>query len=253
MSDAGNPFLSISRPVAGARLRLFCFPHAGGAASLFRLWHAGLPAGVEVCGVQLPGREARWREEVFTDVDALLAELIPAFAPLLDVPFALFGHSMGALLAFELARELRRRRLAAPVHLFTSGRRAPQTRERGYDIHQLPDAQFLDEIIQRYDGIPQIILEEPELLRVYLRALRADFALIETHRYRAEPPLACPVSVVSGLDDTSVTLDELLAWRVHTDDDFRLELLPGGHFYFHKTSAQLLRSLSRDIAPLLET
>lgn len=253
MTAVGNPFLSISRPVADARFRLFCFPHAGGAASLFRLWHAGLPACVEVCGVQLPGREARWREEVFTNVDALLGLLVPALAPLLDVPFALFGHSMGALLAFELTRELRRRGLPAPAHLFASGRRAPQTPDRGYDIHQLSDAEFLDEIITRYDGIPQIILDEPELLRVYLRALRADFALIETHRYRAEPPLACPVSVVNSLDDPSVTLDELLAWRVQTDNFFRLELLPGDHFYFHKNPAQLLRSLSRDLAPLLET
>lgn len=253
MSTVSNPFLSIARPVGDARLRLFCFPHAGGAASLFRLWHTGLPACVEVCGVQLPGREARWREEVVTDAGALLDLLVPVIAPLFDVPFALFGHSMGALLAFELTRELRRRRMPAPVHLFASGRRAPQTPDRGSDIHQLSDAEFLDAIRHRYDGIPQIILEEPELLRVYLRALRADFALIETHRYRAEPPLGCPVSVVNSLDDPSVTLDELLAWRVQTENFFRLELLPGDHFYFHKNPAQLLRSLSRDLAPLLET
>lgn len=252
MSTVSSPFLSISRPVADARLRLFCFPHAGGAASLFRLWHAGLPAGVEVCGVQLPGREGRWREEVVTDADALLSLLAPALTPLFDVPFALFGHSMGALLAFELTRELRRRELPAPVHLFASGRRAPQTPDRGPDIHQLPDAEFLEQIITRYDGIPKIVLDEPELLRVYLRALRADFTLLETHRYRPGPPLGCPVSVVNSLDDPSVTLDELLAWRAQTENFFRLELLPGDHFYFHKNPAQLLRSLSRDLTPLLE-
>ena len=251
MSKVSNPFLSIPRPVADARLRLFCFPHAGGAASLFRLWHTGLPASVEVCGVQLPGREARWREEVFTDVDTLLGVLVPALAPLLDLPFALFGHSMGAVLAFELARELRRRGMPAPLHLFLSGHRAPQTPEGRFNIHQLPDAEFLEQIVMRYDGIPKIILEEPELLRIYLRALRADFALLETYPYRAEPPLGCPLSVVNSLDDPSVTLEELVAWREQTEDFFRLELLPGAHFYFHKDPAQLLRSLARDLAPLV--
>ncbi|HEX8190449.1 MAG TPA: alpha/beta fold hydrolase [Pyrinomonadaceae bacterium] len=249
MSKVSNPFISVSRPVGDARLRLFCFPHAGGGASLFRLWHAGLPARVEVCGVQLPGREGRWREEPFTEMGALLGALAPAIIPLCDVPFALFGHSMGALVAFELVRELRRRGLRAPAHLFISGRRAPRTPERGSDIHRLPDAEFLEQIVSRYEGIPKIILEEPELLRVYLRALRADFALLETHAHRPGPPLDCPVSVISGLDDPSVTLDELLAWRTETAKFFRLELLPGDHFYFQKEPAQLLRSLSRDLAP----
>lgn len=254
MKPVNNPFVSISKPVEDPRLRLFCFPHAGGGASLFRLWHAGLPSGLEVCGVQLPGREGRWREEVVTNVDVLIRLLIPALEPLLDVPFALFGHSMGAVAAFELIRELRRRSLPEPSHFFVSGRRAPQLPARESDIHQLSDAAFLERIMARYDGIPKIILEEPELLRVYLRSLRADIALLETYRYRHESPLpGCPLTVVNGLDDPSVTLDELLAWRSLTSNFFRFELLPGDHFYFHKDPARLLRSLSRDLTPLVES
>lgn len=248
---AANGWIQVAHPAESPRLRLFCLAHAGGGAALFRTWHEELPGTVEVCGIQLPGRESRWKEPPIPDLRRVLDQLIPALQSRLHIPFAIYGHSMGALLAFELARELRRRGLPAPLALLVSGRQAPYLSDGRREIATLSDAEFLDRICKRYQAIPQVVLDEPELLRIFLPTLRADFTLIETYRYVEEPALSCPVSVYQGRDDVTVSFDQLAGWRTLTSGDFKIELLPGGHFFLQTDRLPLLRRISRELDLLM--
>jgi medium-chain acyl-[acyl-carrier-protein] hydrolase len=244
-----NPWLIVAKPVAQPRLRMFCLPHAGGGASMFRLWGDSLPEGVEVCGIQLPGREGRWKETAVPDLVRLVDCILPAMR--VDVPFVLYGHSMGSIIAFELGREFRRRGLAGPLHLLVSGRRAPHIPLDHPPIAGLATGEFVAAITRQYNGIPRIIQQDQELLQLFLPMLRADMSVIETYRWRDEEPLDCPLSVFSGIEDRSVTVEQLMAWRGLSKGEFRLELLPGDHFFPQTRRDQLLRSIARDLVGLL--
>jgi medium-chain acyl-[acyl-carrier-protein] hydrolase len=163
-------------------------------------------------------------------VAPLVQALADVVRPLTDRPYALFGHSMGALLSFELARELRRQGLPAPRHLFVSGRRAPHLPPARRGLHLLPDGEFLEEL-RRLEGTPAEFFAEAELVQLALPALRADFELCDAYVYAPDSPLACPVTALGGTSDPGVAADDLDAWREHTTGDFRRHLLPGGHFY----------------------
>ena len=190
------------KPNPAARLRLFCFPHAGGGALTYRMWPEALPADVEVCAVQLPGRDGRIEDPAIDNLDALVDALVPELLPLLDRPFALFGHSMGAMISFEVARRLRARQLAVPQRMFVSGRRAPQLppedERRTFD---LPKDEFVEEL-GRLNGTPREVLEHPELLELLLPILRADFSVCQTYVYAPGEPLDVPITVLGGLEDT---------------------------------------------------
>jgi medium-chain acyl-[acyl-carrier-protein] hydrolase len=246
-SPATQPWLAVSKPKAAATVRLFCFPYAGGSASLFRRWSLTLPAHVEVCPVQLPGRESRFREKPFTRCMPLVEALAEALRPELDKPFAFFGHSMGALLAFELARLLRQLHGLSPVHLFVSGRRAPQTGPDDEQLHSLPDAALL-EALGRLKGTPPQILENAELMELLLPMLRADFAVCETYRYTPQPPLSCPITVFGGLHDPKASREHLDAWSGQTSAAFRMRMFAGDHFFLHSVEASLLQALSEELS-----
>jgi medium-chain acyl-[acyl-carrier-protein] hydrolase len=232
-----------------ARLRLFCFPYAGGGASAYRGWAAALPADVEVCPVQLPGRESRLREPAFSRPEPLIIALADALQAHLDLPFAFFGHSMGALLSFEIARELRRRGGSLPLHLFLSGRRAPQVPSREEDIHDLPEPEFVARL-RELNGTPEEVLQHSELMRLLVPVLRADFAVNETYVYQPGEPLEMSISVFGGLADAEVTRDDLEGWREQTRGVFRLRMLPGDHFFLHGARDLLTESVARDLAAL---
>lgn len=226
-------------------MRLFCFSYAGGAASVYREWPALLPAFIDVCPVQLPGRENRLGEAPRSDLNALAGELDEHLSPWLDKPYAFFGHSLGALIAFELARTMRRRGGAAPRHLFASARRAPHFRPQEPFMHTQPQ----DELVRRlrvYDGTPEEILANREFMAVFAPVIRADFALYERHTYVEEPPLACDLTVFGGTDDGESSDDRLEAWRSHAAGAFRLRLFPGGHFFLNEpdTRAELLADIA---------
>jgi medium-chain acyl-[acyl-carrier-protein] hydrolase len=229
-----------------APLRLFCFPYAGGGASVFRGWPQLFGRGVEICAMQLPGRENRIREAPFTDMHLLAARVADELAPLLPgKPFAFFGHSLGAVLAFELARELRRRGLRMPVHLFASAATAPQVVE---DVdpprHTMSDADLVDEL-RRLGGTSAEVLEHEELLALLLPLQRADFTVIETYRYSDEEPLDVPITVFGGLEDSTVTEEKLKPWRVQTRAPFAMKMFPGDHFFLHAHEAALVREIAR--------
>jgi medium-chain acyl-[acyl-carrier-protein] hydrolase len=228
-----------SDPRPDARLRLFCFPYAGGGPSVFREWPACVPPIIEVCAVQLPGRESRLLEPACAALPALVEQLGHAIRPWLDRPFAFFGHSMGALIAFELARRLRTQADPAPTRLFVSAHGAPELRARGPRLHRLSDAKLMLKL-RHLNGTPGEVLANVELMRLLLPALRADCTLCETYRYAPGEPLACGIAALGGSRDPAVAVSELAAWRRHTRGPFELRLFPGDHFYLHSGRAPLL-------------
>jgi len=246
VASAVDSWITCRKPNPQARLRLFCFPYAGGGVSIFRAWPDGLPADVEVCPVQFPGRGTRLMEPPFTRLPSLIQALAEALCPFLDKPFAFFGHSLGALVSFELARQLRRSYAVNPVRLFISADRAPQIPHREPPIHSLPEREFLVEL-RRLKGTPREVFEDEELMQVMLPVLRADFAAYETYGYTIETPLDCPISAFGGLQDQRVRRDDLEAWRDQTSVSFSLRMFPGDHFFLNTTQAPLLGALSQEL------
>lgn len=240
-----NSWLACHKPSPNARLRLFCFPYAGGGAAVFRNWSEGLPNDVELCPVQFPGRGNRLMEPPFTALSPLVQALAQALVPMLDKPFAFFGHSLGALVSFELARELRRHGFQ-PAHLFVSAGRAPHIPHQGMSTHDLPEGKFLEEL-RRLNGTPEEVLKHRELMQIMLPLLRADFSVYETYKYSNEAALNCPISSFGGSRDRRVNQGDLEAWRDQTCDSFSLQMFPGDHFFLHTSQPLLLRVLSEEL------
>jgi len=212
-----------------------------------------LPAEIEVCAAQLPGRGSAIKETPFTDLSEMVSVIAEAIVPYLDLPLAFFGHSMGAMITFELARKLRETQNMQPAHLFISGRRAPQISKDDPITYNLPEPQLIKEL-QRLNGTPAEVLEHPELMQLMLPLLRADFSVVETYRYRPGAPLDCPVTVFGGLQDAEVSRPHLEAWGELTNAAFSLRMLPGDHFFLNTPSAQalLLRAISHELQKHLQ-
>jgi medium-chain acyl-[acyl-carrier-protein] hydrolase len=239
-------WVTFPHSVPGADLRLFCFPYAGGTALVYRTWPFGLPASVEVCAIQLPGHGNRLREPLIDRLPPLLSALMEQLAPYLDKPFAFFGHSMGALISFELARLLRREHQRGPEHLFVSGHRAPQKKREEKRTFELPQAEFIEEL-RRLNGTPREVFEHPELIDLMTPVLRADFAISQTYEYVDESPLDCAITAFGGLRDVDVTREHLEAWGTQTTGDFTVRMFPGDHFFLNSARASLLQTLSLEL------
>ena len=251
MISTTNPHSWIScRRHSDIRFRLFCFPYAGGGTSVFQKWSQHLPSAVEICAVKLPGRESKLNEPPFEELSPMVRTLAQVLRPVLDMPFAFFGHSMGGLISFELARQLRKERRLTPVYLFVSGYRAPQLKDPCPPIHQLPEDAFVSELRDTY-GTPENVLHDPELTKLFLPLLRADFAVCETYTYTDEDPLDCPISVFGGVQDSKVAYDELAAWRAQTNGSFSLRMFPGNHFFLESARIAVLGVLGQTLTDIL--
>lgn len=246
LQDKPNACFLRPRPVNDPRLRLFCFPYAGGSAAIYHQWPARLPTDIELLAVQYPGRASRLREPPCTHLDVLLDGIEQAIGPLLGMPFAFFGHSMGASVAFELTRRLHAAQRPLPTQLFLSGRTAPQCTSLKPPIHLLPDEQFI-EALRTLNGTPAELLEHRELMEMMLPTLRADFQLLETWEYRATAPFDIPISVFGGLDDHSVPTESLDAWAGCTTRKLKRHLFPGDHFFLHQQHPGMLNIIGRAI------
>ncbi|QLE49257.1 thioesterase [Nostoc sp. C057] len=234
-----------------AKLRFFCFPYAGGGTSLFRDWVNGLPSDVEVCQVLLPGHDTRIKEKPFSHLITLIETMVPSLLPYLDMPFVFYGHSMGALLCFEAARRLRKQHNLEPKHLFVSGSRAPQTPCFLKPTHHLPDNLFIDEINKRYKAIPKEILNNQEIMQLFLPVLKADFSIIETYEYTPDLPLNCSISAFGGLQDEMVNIEDIAAWQDQTSGKFTLQMIEGEHFFINHKKPEILKAISEQLVQTL--
>jgi medium-chain acyl-[acyl-carrier-protein] hydrolase len=235
-------------PIVAEVVRLVCLPYAGGGATaVFRAWRNQFAPVAEPCPLELPGRAARLREPPSRRIRELAIALATSLEARRGEPLAFFGHSLGALLAFEVVREMRRRGAPPPRHLFVSSRRGPRIPEPHGAIHEMPDAAFLAEVQRRYDAIPVEVLREPDLMQLLLPTLRADFEMLETYEYAAEEPLECPITAIGGREDPLVPLGALEAWRLETSGPFRLRQFPGGHFYFRAADDDLADLVRRTL------
>ena len=249
-SPAMSPWINCPKPNPGAKLRLFCFPYAGGSALIYQRWPDVLPASIELCAVQLPGRGARHAERPFARIGPLVEAAAENLLPYMDRPFALFGHSIGAIISFELARHLRRKHQLEPVRLLVSGRRAPHVPDTEPPTYDLPEPEFIEKLRQ-LNGTPQEVMEHAELMQLMIPLLRADFAISETYSYYEEAPLSCPISAYGGLQDTEVPRENLEAWREHTTAAFVLRMLPGDHFFINQSQSHLTWMVARELATTL--
>jgi medium-chain acyl-[acyl-carrier-protein] hydrolase len=240
-----SPWFVRFEPLAEAKVRLFCLPYAGGGAAIHRGWQPALPEGVEVWSVRLPGRESRFREPALFRMSALVDALDEQFSTLSETPFAIFGHSLGALTGFELARRVERRGVA-PGHLFVSAHRAPQLPARRASIHLADDDTILRRL-RRYGGTPAEIYDHPDLLAALLPSLRRDFAVSETYRYTDPTLLACSTTAFGGEDDDAADAASVDAWREVVEGKFRSHTFPGGHFYWSDDAGPLLAEISSDL------
>lgn len=250
--DTGSPwfvFCNDERKL-DAEFRLFCFHYAGSGGSIFRPWTKLVSDEVELVAVQLPGRENRLDEPLLHSMELVTGPLADALPPLLDKPFAFFGHSTGALISFELARVLRQRGLPQPELLIVSGQDAPQVKP-AVIRHSLSDPEFI-EILRGCNGTPDVVLKNPALLELLLPRIRADGAVYETYRYdHQQAPLDCPIVVFHGREDGMVNLDELGRWDGETRNTCRHYAFPGGHFFVHEAEEAVIEHINHELKPFL--
>ncbi|MEN9568432.1 MAG: hypothetical protein RLZZ69_3628, partial [Cyanobacteriota bacterium] len=228
------------------RFRLFCFPHAGAGASIFDSWSEKFPSDIEVISIQLPGRENRLEEATVTRLKPLVQTLTPLFEEYLDVPFAFFGHSMGALLGFEVARQLRRQSWSVPNSLFVSAYRAPQIPDLELPIYKLPETKFI-KAISDYQGVSLENLQNLESRQTLISNLKADFEILQTYFYTKEEPLESHIHAFGGIADPKVSRHELAAWKQQTKFDFQLEMFNGNHFFLREAENEVINTIQKAI------
>jgi len=243
-----SPWLRPFSQRRNPRVWLWCLPHAGGSASAYGDWAPALPEDVEICAIQLPGREDRIAEPAFDNAAELADRLWEVMAAELDRPYALFGHSMGALIAFELADRARAAGVE-PRRLLVSGCRAPHLALRCAPRCERPEHEFL-EAVRDLNGAPEAVLADGELMQMMIPTMLSDFRLSELYRYRPRPPLGCPIVAFGGVADAEVTREELGGWACHTAAGFRLCMSPGDHFYLQSAPGRdrLLRLIERELS-----
>jgi len=231
-------------PKSEAMARLVCLPHAGGSATFYLPVSRQLSPDIDVVAIQYPGRQDRRSEPGIADIDELADRVYQEIRPLTEQPLYLFGHSMGAVIGFEVARRLEADGIALAA-LFVSGRRAPSC-HRDERAHLLDDAGLVDEI-RKLAGTEGALLDDPELTYMILPAIRNDYRAVENYRWRPGPKLNCPVFAFIGDSDPKSTTDEASAWREHTSGPFELHVFPGGHFYLNDCAPKLIDMIRKRI------
>lgn len=245
--DTFNNWVTCPRPQSEAKVRLFCLPFAGGGASLYRPWTTQLAPHIEVCPIQLPARENRYSEKAITDAYEMARTIASQMIPFINGRYAIFGHSMGALLAFEISRELARLNANAPERLFVSAHRAPHLPRKRALLHALPDNEFI-ESLKQYGGFPEEILNNQEFIEFVLPTMRSDMTLCDLYAYKnRDERLTMPVEIFAGSEDLEAGPDQMQAWSEHTLGGSRMKIFDGGHFFLRSHSKELLEQISNSL------
>jgi surfactin synthase thioesterase subunit len=246
MASDSDLWIRRYHPAPGSKVQLVCFPHAGGSASFYFPVSAALTPFIDVAAVQYPGRQDRRAEPNVCSIPDLADAIFHAVRPLADRSLAFFGHSMGAILAYEVAVRLEDAGAAPLARLYVSGRRAPSC-QRQESMHQQTDQALIAEL-KHLSGTSSDLLADPEALAMILPAIKSDYRAIETYRPSGTRPLRAPVTAVIGGEDSRVTVDEANAWHRHSTASFDLRVLPGGHFYLIDRSREVIHLIARDLA-----
>jgi surfactin synthase thioesterase subunit len=242
MSSSG---VAILGPVEHPAARILCLPHAGGAASTYNQWHRLVPPDVEVCAIELPGRGSRFKDAALTSMAAVVEHVSALTEPLMDVPYVLLGHSMGAVVALELAR--RRCGTSRPPHaLVVAGCRAPYLpRPHAKPLSELPDEELVREL-SRLEGLPLAMLQMPNFMKTFLPTIRADLRCREQWRDDMRQ-VNIPIHVLGGRGDTAVPHADMEAWKVYSARPIRLRMFDGGHFFVRENQAQVVDYLATQV------
>ncbi|WP_138226274.1 thioesterase II family protein [Paenibacillus algicola] len=243
---AGHPWIHIPEPRPHAQLRLVCLPYAGGNHLIYQHWPQKLSTQIEVLAVKLPGRGERFMEQPLVHLDEMIDRLLHEIMPYTDKPLALFGHSMGAMIAFELARKLSASRTGQLSHLFVSAFSAVHLPRPKKGRHLLSDEELKLELRQ-LNGTNEELLNHAELMELYMPVIRADLELCDTYQFRPGEPLDCGITAIGGRKDVGIHEDDLDAWRIHTSRGFELHMLQGDHFFLHPEADLLLRILEHSL------
>jgi medium-chain acyl-[acyl-carrier-protein] hydrolase len=235
-------------------IRLFCFPYAGGSSQTYYTWADKFSDTIELCPIQLPGRGSRFQSPPYRQVDRLIEALAENILPALDRPCAFFGHSMGGIIAYELAHYLGERNEFLPAHLFVSGCRAPTNSANNEKnrIFDLPESEFVEEL-RKLNGIPQKVLNNRALMDILTPLLRADIELVETHKSNSNSPLQCPITAFGGLSDPNLDRDDIKTWDECTSAYFSYHILPGDHFFIKNSEPILLQIVLQHLFDHLTT
>lgn len=225
-----------------AKLRLFCFPYAGGGTTIYSDWADLLPMAIELVCIQPPGRGTHFNTSCINDMELMTSQLASAITPLLDKPFVFFGHSLGSRVAFELAAKLKSLNYNLPNHFIASGSRAPHKRVNKRPIHNLTNKEFIAEL-KRLNGTPTVILENQELMEFLMPMLRADFEIAYSHQYEGKQKINCPVSIFGGTEDKDVSLDDLNSWTDLFSQENEIQTFKNGHFFIDSMREQVLKSV----------
>lgn len=225
------------------KMRILFFPYACGGASIYRTWSQFFPSEIEVIPVQLPGRENRISEKPYSSLTELTDHLFESFKPLYDKPIALFGHSMGSLISYELSKRMQQSGII-PVHLFVSAHGAPDKSRHDTNDHLLSNDELINKL-RKLSFTPEPVLQNKDLMQLLLPMIRADFALIETYQFKDGPLLECPLTIFGGTNDKEVSLSELDDWKYHTNDDFSKEIISGDHFFIHENASYIASAMMK--------
>lgn len=244
MTRHGNAQMNVVRfGSARGKVRLFCFPYAGGSSAAFASWHKKLPDDVEVWAVELPGRGSRLGEQPRTDLHSVLRECLQVVASTADKPFAFFGHSMGALVAYELARELQRTKLLIPNVVIVSGLPAPNRLSAAHDLPLEQDNAYLIEKLRAWGGTPPELLQDEEAMQILLTVLHSDLSLYNSYRFREVPALRVPIAAFGGRQDPETTVPDLAAWAERSERWLGTRLFPGDHFFIRSSEVSVLSTI----------
>jgi medium-chain acyl-[acyl-carrier-protein] hydrolase len=230
-----------------AETRLFMFPYAGGGPAVFNKWSLEFPGNIETWLAHYPGRGSRHQEAPIREIEILAGRFVQAIQHLLDKPFSFFGHSLGGLIAFEFARQLQQQDLSQPQILFLSACGAPHLPDPNLPIHKLPDSEFID-ALQRLNGIPSEIANQPDVMKLLLPILRADFEAVESYQYDIDAsPLHVPILAFAGVNDPRVSPARVEGWARHTDAGFKLRSFPGDHFFINTCGEAVIASIAAEL------